>query len=236
LEIRRLAEAWKALLATTTSEGDRLKQVLSETQAYWHSVLAARGAKVLDDFLANVVLSTEKAIQLTREKPLDSLVMDLQAAPITIERAEVLFKTVVHANSLRLDAEANTQKQNEDAWALLNNLAVASRSAGVVEVTHMENVRGRYNEQQRTWNESVAPQLATLAAMSAAWRRYKPSESKKKNAAAVLASRLVQTFAPEAIQQILKLVVDGKTPYYATVKEKPSGSGSSGAVTAPLQM
>jgi hypothetical protein len=236
LEIRSLAEAWTALLATTTSEGDRLKQVLAETQSYWHSVLAARGAKVLDDFLAKVVSNTEKALQLTREKPLDSLLTDVKAAPITIERAEVLFKIVVHTNSLRLDAEANTKRINEDAWALLTNLAVASRSAGVVEVTHLENTRVRYNEQQRIWNESVAPQLATLAAMSAAWRRYKPSESKKQNCAAVLASRLVQTFAPEAVQQILKLGVDGKTPYFATSKTTSSSSGASGAVTAPLQM
>ena len=119
---------------------------------------------------------------------------------------------------------------------MFNNIAVASRAAGVTEMAHLANTRDKYNEQQRKWNESVAPRLASLAAMSAAWRRYKPSESKRKICAAVYASSLVQTFAPDAIQRVLKLAVEGKTPYYDIVKEKSSSSGSSGAVTAPLQM
>ena len=102
MEVKCLAGAWRPLLGKKYSM--RLNQHLDDTRTFWNSRLAAKGTKVLDEFMENVAGTVDKAMQIARTAPQASLLRDIDVSPITSARAAVLFKAVLHASSVRLDA------------------------------------------------------------------------------------------------------------------------------------
>jgi hypothetical protein len=218
----------------------RLNQELDDTRTFWNSRLAARGIKVLDEFMENVAGTVDKAMEIARTAPHTSLLRDIDVSPITSERAAVLFKAVQHASSVRLDAAGSDRKKHSATWMWLESMAIAAQNAGVFEAMQLQKIRDHYDAEKRKWNTHIAPLLASLAAMSAAWRRYKPGDSKKQTCSTLIASDSVKTFLPDALNKILALAVAGKQPFHSDAvgadAQKASASTPRDEVTSSLDV